>query len=68
MSRYHYFQHVADPGKFKRKLDAEDARRVVRMKQQRGLGWSAIAAWFTRNGKPVSYQAVRNAFHRANAA
>ena len=26
MSRYHHFQHVADPGKFKRKLDAEDAR------------------------------------------
>lgn len=68
MSRYHHFRHVADPGQYRRKLSSEDARRVVRMKDERGLGWSAIAAWFTRNGTPVGYQAVRRAYHRERAA
>jgi hypothetical protein len=51
----------------RRKLSAEEAQRVVRMKEQRGLTYSAIAAWFTRNGKPVSYQAVRETYKRARA-
>jgi hypothetical protein len=62
--RYSHFAHVPDPGVFKRKLTPEQAERVVRMKDERGLTWCAIAAWFTRNGTPVSYQAVRDAYYR----
>lgn len=68
MSRYHHFQHVRDPGQFRRKLADEEAQRVIRMKDERGLTWCAIAAWFTRNGKPVSYQAVRNTYYRVKNA
>jgi hypothetical protein len=67
VARYSHFAHV-DPGQWKRKLGPEEAQRVVRMKDERGLTWGAIAHWFTRNGKPVSYQAVRDTYKRARAA
>jgi hypothetical protein len=52
----------------RRRLSSDEARRVVRMKEQRGLTYSAIAAWFTRNGTPISYQAVRETYRRERAA
>jgi hypothetical protein len=65
--RYSHFAHVSDPGVFRRRLSQEQAQRVVRMKNERGLTWGAIAHWFTRNGTPVSYQAVRETYRRQNA-
>jgi hypothetical protein len=66
--RYSHFAHIADPGQFCRRLSPEQAAHVVRLKEDRGLTWGAIAAWFTRNGHPVSYQAVRETYRRAKAA
>lgn len=65
--RYSHFSHIDDPGQFRRRLSAEQARAVVRLKNERRLSWCSIAAWFTRNGTPVSYQAVRETYRRANA-
>jgi hypothetical protein len=64
VTRYSHFAHVADPGAFRRVLSPEQAERVVRMRDERGLTWGAIAAWFTRNGVKVSYQAVRETYRR----
>jgi hypothetical protein len=47
----------------RRKLSPDEVQRVIQMKE-RGLTYSAIAAWFTRNGKPITYRAVRNAYAR----
>jgi hypothetical protein len=55
-----HFATLPDPGVYRRILNAEQAQRVVAMRD-RGMSWAAIAAWFTRNGTPVSYQAVRTA-------
>jgi hypothetical protein len=63
--RYSHFAHIPDPGVFTRKLNDEQAQQVVRMKDERRLTWCAIAYWFTRNGTPVSYQAVRETYYRA---
>lgn len=65
MARYNHFKHC-DPGQWKRKLTPEQDERVVRMKE-RGLTWGAIALWFTNNGTPISYGAVKNAYFRAKA-
>jgi hypothetical protein len=62
--RYSHFAHIPDPGVFTRKLTCEQAERVVRMKDESGLTWGAIAAWFSRNGTPISYGAVKNAYWR----
>ena len=59
-----YFATIPDPGVFTRKLSPDQVRRVVRMRDERGLTWCAIAAWFTRNGTPISYQAVRETYRR----
>ena len=52
----------------RRKLSSEDIERVIRLKEERGFSWCSIAAWFTRNGKPVSYQAVRETYRRERRA
>jgi hypothetical protein len=62
--RYSHFAHIPDPGVYRRKLTREQAERVVRMKDERGLSWSSIAAWFTRNGTPIDYGTARNTYHR----
>jgi len=62
--RYSHFAHIDDPGQFRRKLSPEQAERVVRMKHERGLTFGAIAHWFTRNGVPISYQAVKATYER----
>jgi len=62
--RYSHFAHVPDPGQYRRILTPAQAQRVVDMKQ-RGMTFGAIAHWFTRNGTPISYQAVRAAYERA---
>lgn len=65
--KYHHFARIDDPGRFRRKITPDRARRIVEMKDRRGLTWSAIAAWFTRNDEPVGYSAVREAYRRAKA-
>jgi hypothetical protein len=35
--KYHHFAHVDDPGVFRRALSPDQAERVVRMKDERGL-------------------------------
>lgn len=62
--RYHHFSHIKDPGQFRRKLTPEQAARVVQMRDERGLTWSSIAAWFTRNGTPIDYGTARNTYRR----
>jgi hypothetical protein len=66
--RYSHFAHIPDPGVFKRKLSPEQAERVVRMRDERGLSWQAIASWFSRNGTPLSYSGVRGTYQRARRA
>lgn len=63
MARYSHFKHT-DPGQWRRKFGPEHHERIVRMKDERGLTWGAIAHWYTRNGLPVSYQAVRETYRR----
>lgn len=65
--RYSHFAHIDDPGQFRRKLTPEQAERVVRLRHERKLSWCSIAAWFTRNGTPVSYQTVRETYKRTAA-
>ena len=68
MSRYHHFAVVRDPGVFRRILSPEQAQRVVRMRDENRLSWPSIAAWFTRNGTPISYQAVKATYERTKPA
>lgn len=68
MTRYSHFANVSDPGVFRRILTQEQAQRVIRMKDERGLTWGAIASWLTRNGTPISYQAVRETYYRTKPA
>lgn len=63
--RYSHFAHVPDPGVFTRRLTPEQGLRIVQMKDERGLTYGAIAAWFSRNGTPLSYSGVRYAYQRA---
>lgn len=67
MARYSHFAHV-DAGQWRRKLSPAQQQRVVRMKDERGLTYSAIAYWFTRNGTPITYGAVAYNYRKAKAA
>ena len=63
--RYSHFAHIDDPGQFRRKLTPEQEQRVVRMREERRLTWSAIAHWFTRNETPITYKTAKRAYRRA---
>jgi len=56
-------QHLARLAEQQRKLTPTQEARVVDMRD-RGMSWSAIASWFTRNGTPVSWEVVRSAYSR----
>jgi hypothetical protein len=63
-----HFARIPDPGIYRRKLSPEQARHVVALKDDRRLSWCSIAAWYTRNGVPISYQAVRETYRRTRDA
>lgn len=64
--RYSHFARIPDPGIYRRRLSPEQAQRLVEMKA-RGLTFGAIAHWFSRNGTPISYQAVKATYERMAA-
>jgi hypothetical protein len=53
-----HFSRIPDPGIYRRKLTAEQAVHARHMRD-RGMSWPAIAAWFTRNGTPITYKSVQ---------
>lgn len=64
--KYSHFARVPDPGVYRRKLSPESAERV-RLMRGSGMSLSAIAAWFTRNGTPITYKTVKRALEREAA-
>lgn len=66
MMRYSHFARIGDPGAFRRILGPEQVCRAHAMRE-RGMTWAAIAAWFTRNGTPISYAAVRDSCARESS-
>lgn len=50
--------------RFTRRILTDEQAERVRGMRRRGLTWTAIAAWFTRNGTPISWQTARRAYDR----